>query len=795
MSEIRTVFKKVDYDLSGLLHYVEIGDIGLPDIQRPFVWTSSKVRDLFDSMYRGFPIGYLLFWSNAQIEGTKSIGIDDKQHPVPKLLIVDGQQRLTSLYAVFRGRLVLDENYREKRIEIAFRPRDGRFEVTDAAIRKDPEFIPNISELWASDKSSYSLVKQFLDSLRNKRQLDERDEETISHSLDRLFDLQKFPFTALEIASSVDEEHVADIFVRINSEGVKLNQADFILTLLSVFWDKGRRELEEFSRASRTPPPIKGSPSPFNHFIEPAPDQLLRVSLATGFHRARLKAAYQVLRGKDVETDSYSADKREEQFEILRQAQEQVLDLTHWHQFLSALVGAGFRSGAVVSSKIALLYSYALYLIGKTQHHLPEHELQRLMGRWFFMVTLSRRYSASSETVMDQDLNRIRSPEDGQSFGTVLARIISDTLTNDFWTITVPNELETSSVRSPTLSAYYAAQVRLGAPVLFSHKSVESLLDPTIKLKKQALDRHHLFPRAWLKSQGIQDVKAINQIANFALLEWPNNIEISAKDPRDYVPVMKTRFNAEDWGKMCDLHALPDGWERMRYEDFLDRRRELMANVIRRGFESLSSGTFKPIEVAYNPSDLSQSSEALRLTQPPTPKVASSGLWSVLPEDDDHQSLSGRDFYVSFGDGPEYGSRRLWEDAVQFGFVSAGGGRWYSKSLHALSPGDRVFVLIPQKGYVGVGIVEQPAVSVDDFLVDFNGETKTVLSAGVRAKRMGAGVDDPDLREYLVRVRWLRTLPREEAIWEKGMYANQNSATKFNDKKTLKKLIDHFGLA
>ena len=169
--------------------------------------------------------------------------------------------------------------------------------------------------------------------------------------------------------------------IRINSEGVKLNQADFILTLLSVFWDKGRRELEEFSRQSRIPPLTKGAPSPFNHFLEPGPDQLLRVSIATGFYRARLRAAYQVLRGKDVESDTYSPLKREEQFERLRDAQEKVLDPTNWHQFLSSLVGAGFRSGELISSRIALLYSYAFYLIGRTQHNLPEHVLQRLMGR------------------------------------------------------------------------------------------------------------------------------------------------------------------------------------------------------------------------------------------------------------------------------------------------------------------------------------------------------------------------------------------------------------------------------
>src|SRR5215212_6120808 len=128
MSDIQILFKRADYNLSSLLTYIDIGDIGLPDIQRPFVWTAAKVRDLFDSMYRGFPVGYLLFWSNSVGDGTRQIGPGTKQK-VPRLLIVDGQQRLTSLYAVLKAREVIWSDYSTQRICIAFRPRDARFEV------------------------------------------------------------------------------------------------------------------------------------------------------------------------------------------------------------------------------------------------------------------------------------------------------------------------------------------------------------------------------------------------------------------------------------------------------------------------------------------------------------------------------------------------------------------------------------------------------------------------------------------------------------------------------------------
>lgn len=587
MSELKTCFKKVDYDLAGLLHYIEIGDIGLPDIQRPFVWSNAKVRDLFDSMYRGFPVGYLLFWENAAANGAKQIGLEGKQHPVPSRLIVDGQQRLTSLYAVFRGKKVLDADYRERQIEVAFRPRDGRFEVADAAIRRDPEWIANISTIWTSGKSSYQLVKGFLNQVKARVALTDQDEERIAQNFDRLFDLQQYPFTALEIAPTVDEEQVADIFVRINSEGVRLNQADFILTLMSVFWDEGRAALEAFCRASRQLPVPGTDASPFNRFIQPEPDQLLRVAVAHGFGRARLKSVYQILRGKDLDTGEFYAERRDAQFKVLQAAQADVLDLTNWHQYLSCLTGAGFRSAEMISSQNALLFAYAFYLIGRKRFEIAEHQLQRVIARWFFAASLTGRYTGSPESVMDGDLNRLKGAKDGKAFVATLEDMMAVELTNDFWTVTLPAKLDSSSARSPELFAYVAAQNRLGAPVLFSHKKIQDLLDPAIKAKRKALERHHLFPRAWLELQGVDDLKKINHIANFALLEWPDNVGIGDAPPAEYVPQLRRRFSQKDWAEMHELHALPPNWEQMPYELFLKERCKLMAGIVRRGFETL----------------------------------------------------------------------------------------------------------------------------------------------------------------------------------------------------------------
>ena len=589
MNELKTCFKRVEYDLSGLLHYIEIGDIGLPDIQRPFVWKNAKVRDLLDSMYRGFPVGYLLFWENEDASGARQIGTGSKQRNVAARLIIDGQQRLTSLYAVFRGRKVLGADYREKHIEIAFRPRDARFEVADAAIRRDPEWIANVSEMWSSGKSSRKLVNGFIRRLSEKADLSEEEEEAISHNLDRLFDLQKYPFTALEIAPTVDEEQVADIFVRINSEGVSLNQADFILTLLSVFWDDGRADLERFCRESRSAPASVANPSAFNHLIHPDPDQLLRVSIALGFGRGRLQSVYQILRGKDPDTGACLAERRDEQFEKLKQAQTGVLNLTHWHQFHGALIGAGFRSDRLISSKNALLFSYAFYLLGRVRYRVEEHRLQKMIGRWFFASTLTGRYTSSPESTMDGDLARLRTVDDEEGFLRALDNELANHLTNDFWTVTLPASLESSSARNPQLFAYIAAQNIEGSRVLFSHKKVSDLLDPLVRTKKKALERHHLFPRAWLEKHVTRDQRQINQVANYALLEWPDNLNISDAPPSQYVPVVRQRFDDHaEWDAMCDAHALPREWERMDYQDFLAERRRLMANVIRSGYDRLT---------------------------------------------------------------------------------------------------------------------------------------------------------------------------------------------------------------
>ena len=582
-----TLFKEVGYSLSKLIQDIDMGEIGLPDIQRPFVWTPAKVRDLFDSMYKGFPVGYFLFWANELANGSRQIGTESKQK-VPRLLIVDGQQRLTSLYAVLQGKPVMREDYSPQNIHIAFRPRDAVFEVTDAAIKRDPEFIPDISELWSGEVARNRFVKDFITRLRQGREVTEDEEDHLAESIDRLYDLQSYPFTALELSSTVEEEMVAEVFVRINSKGVTLNQADFILTLMSVFWDEGRSDLEHFCRNAQHP--SVGEASPFNHFINPEPDQLLRVSVGLGFRRARLQHVYSILRGKDLETGVFSDERRVEQFALLKESQAYALNLQNWHEFLKVLVRAGYRSSEMISSQTAIVYAYVFFLIGRRHYGVELYDLRNIVARWFFMSSLTSRYSSSPETVMEQDLNRLRAVKDAAGFIGMMNQIIKDTLTEDFWSITLPNDLATSSARSPSLFAYQAALSLLDAQVLFSKMKVSELLDPALRANRAAIEKHHLFPKNHLRSHGITDKAETNQIANFALVEWGDNTDISDISPAEYFPAYANRFSEQ----MAYWHGLPPNWVSMDYPTFLIERRKLIAKVVRDGFERLGTAGYEP---------------------------------------------------------------------------------------------------------------------------------------------------------------------------------------------------------
>lgn len=578
-------FTTMSYPISTLLGQVELGQIGLPELQRPFVWDRAQVRDLMDSLYRGYPAGHFLMWQASADVGAIPIGADGKQ-TAPSTLVVDGQQRLTSLHAVFKGAPVYNDKFERVRITISFNPIRERFEVSNSATQNDPEWIDDVSPLLNGEVDSFDAISNYLAALEIERELSEEQRRRAKNSIQRLFSLPGYSFTAIQLSFDVPIDEVAEIFVRVNSKGTQLDQADFIMTLMSVHWDKGRKELDEFCRTARVPTTAGG---PFNWFIEPQPDQLLRVAVGLGHRRARLKYAYELLRGKNLETNEVSEQNRIENFEKLKHAQAQVLDTTHFTEYLKALQEAGFRSGKMITSKNTIVYSYLVFLIGRTDHSLDYKTLRSAVARWFMMCVLTSRYTGSPESQVEKDIRRFAEAESGEQFIATIDQIIAANLTQDFWEVTLPDLLSWSGGYIPSMFAYFASLNLLGAKVLFSSMTVHELLDPANAGKKQAIERHHLFPKAYLETQNIKGTARTNKVANYALLEWPDNIKISDQPPADYFPAMfAERVPPADAAKARFWHALPEGWELMPYDEFLLERQKLIAKVIKAGFEHLT---------------------------------------------------------------------------------------------------------------------------------------------------------------------------------------------------------------
>ena len=526
-----------------------------------------------------------MFWETGAEVGTRRIGVDGGDRS-PQLLVVDGQQRLTALYSVITGEKILTKTFEERRIQIAFRPGDQTFEVADAAIVRDPEFIADITTLWAAGYKT--TVRGFLQRLAEARgsDLDDAHQDVLEERIDRVRDLRDFRFQVVELGVAADEEQVAEIFVRINSEGVKLNQSDFILTLMSVHWEKGRRQLEAFSRAA-VDPTVTG-PSPRNPFLDPGPDQLLRIGVAVAFRRARLQLVYSLLRGKDLETGEVSEARRTEQFDLLAAAQDTALDLQNWHEFLKCLSLAGFRSRNMITSESTVLFTYALWLIGRRDFGLDFRSLRPVIARWFFMAQTTGRYTSSPESAA-----RIRSAADRRSSGRRRPRVhrrtrspgpreLHQRLLADLPTeparhrsvqvtrsVRLPGSTEPAGCRGPV-------QRRAGARTCWIPVTAP-----------KSMERHHLFPKAYLASLDITGTRQVNAIANMAFLDWSENAKISSTSPAEYWPVMTADQDPEKLKRQVHLHALPVGWEQLDYATFLERRRSLMAQVVQEGFATL----------------------------------------------------------------------------------------------------------------------------------------------------------------------------------------------------------------
>lgn len=642
-----------------LVSGIDKGSVRLPDIQRPFVWPNAKVRDLIDSMFRGYPVGELMFWANTDGGHTKPIGVDGEKTQEASMQVVDGQQRLTSLYAVLKGLQVWREDYSREPIALTFNPLTSRFEVPTPAFLKSAEWIPDIVEVFKDPiEARHRYLKRLKDD--GKRTVDGDLERQVELAIGRLANLQEYKFQVVQIKEDVSRETVADIFVRINSEGVALSAADFILTWLSVFWEEGRADLERWARNSRfTATEVtqmlgeKTSWTPKNAFMSFDPGQILRVSIAVGLRRAKLADAYNFLRGRDPRSREIDPAKREAALAQLKAGHAHALKPLHWDEFLKVLERAGFRSRDMITSKNTILYSHALWIIGRVDFGVPTDELREVMARWFFMSQITGRYTNSPETRMQEDLNRLDGlPAEAPAFVETLNGQIDAAVPDDWWQVTLLDALNTSSSSAPAFVAYVAALNILDAEVLLATSKVKDWINarPTVK----GIEKHHLFPRDYLKAVvGISDNKKINQVANLALVEWSDNITISNQAPTEYWPQEVAEKNLEEVRRVQqeEWHALPKRWIELDYDRFLVARRGLMARVIHEGFKRLTDPNYEP---DLTRPDIQPTAQPLAL--PTLEKLVLSGVLPVgtllTPVDPERSTIAEvtEDGYIKVGE-------------------------------------------------------------------------------------------------------------------------------------------------
>lgn len=586
-----SIYTPVNLEVGNILKDIQTGKIGLPDLQRPFVWTNDKVRDLLDSMLKGYPVGYVMLWdSPSEDAGKKStIGTNEKAYTVPKSLVIDGQQRLTALLTAFYGIPVKDKNFKERVVTIAYDPIARQFKNADASTKQDPRYIPDVSKAFEAKRENklFSFRGKYIERLnesnakKGEAELDDEMCAAVENGLNALLNLELYYLPTLEITDSADEEMVSDIFVRVNSQGQALKQDDFIMTLLSVYEPGMRERIERFCAESHTP----ATGTSYNPLVVVDPTLIIRATVGLGFKRGRLRYAYQILRGRDLKTKETTPETRAANFKIFGDALDRVLDLNNWHAFINALGEAGYVSKDQVGSGNALIFCYAFYLIGRYEFGMEPLAIRRLIKRWYFATVITGLYVGSFESEFEQQLNDVAQLADADGFEAYFERKLAALMTDDYFAITLPNSLDANEAFGPSWWGFVASQIVLGSKVLFTKVPLSQLLMPGSSGTKKALDKHHIFPDNYLKKHGFESLRSNR--GNFTLVDYQNNIYISDDAPSDYVKRYRDDLGEDEYLRNCREHALPVGFESMAYEDFLPARRKLMAELVKRAYRSL----------------------------------------------------------------------------------------------------------------------------------------------------------------------------------------------------------------
>lgn len=597
-----TKFEVNNVSISTLLGYVKDGTIAIPEIQRPFVWDSTKVRNLIDSLYKGYPVGYIITWKNPEVrlkDGSKSEG---------KQILIDGQQRITALTAALLGQQVLNNNYKKVRIKIAFNIKTEEFQTLNPAIEAQESWIPDISAFMEDGSIN---TWEFITNYSKKFDI---EPNIVNERINKLIQIKNVSIGRIELGSSLDIDTVTEIFIRINSAGVVLSQADFAMSKISVNKEyRGneiRKTIDYFCHIAKNPidyENIKNNDPEFTKIdasnkiswikdksedsYQPSYVDVLRVAFTYKFKRGKLQDLVSLLSGRDFETREYREDVMEDSYATLSSGINDFVNQSNFERYIMILKSAGAIRDDLIRSQNVVNFGYILYLTLKQKNIRPDL-IEKQVRRWIIMSILTQRYASAPESAFDYDIRRLSNSED---ILTVIDDEINRQLNETFWSDILVEYFNTSVASSPYWKTFLMAQIKLGDRGFLSK-------DITVRtLIENRGDIHHIFPKNYLQKNGHDNRGEYNQIANFAMLQTEINIQISDRAPMDYMKSIEKQCageenkfgainNLEDLKKNMAENCIPLGFENMTepdYKDFLLARRKLMAKKIHTYFDSL----------------------------------------------------------------------------------------------------------------------------------------------------------------------------------------------------------------
>lgn len=595
------------HSVETVLSWIKTKEVVIPEIQRPFVWKATQVRDLIDSLYNGYPVGYLIVSRSHEMrlkDGTMSKG---------QRILIDGQQRVTALMASILGMSVLNNQYKKRTIRIAYNPfakdDENLFEVQDQSHLKSKKWIEDISIFFNDEFDDYTFIEDFCTVNP------EMDRRELNRKIKKIIDIKTKDLGIIELSSSLDIDIVTDVFIRINSKGAVLSQADFAMSKIAADEKYGgnmlRKAIDYFCHVAIEPSFYDTILKNDTSFIEsefgkemawlrndnesifdPSYEDMLRVSFVHMFSRGKLKDLVSLLSGRDFETRDYKEEIAEESFSKLTEGIKHFMHQYYFEQFILAIKSAGFINSKLINSQNALDFSYVVYLKLVLSGEVDKTKIKRCVAKWFTMSILTGRYSSSPETRMDQDIRNIND----KGVINYLNEIENAELSDAFWDFGLPQKLDTPNSTAPALSTFFAAQIVKGDKGLFSpNSSVRDLFGVS--------DVHHIFPKDYLKKTEFLDNRSIyNQVANYTYLDTPINIAVGNKAPNVYFKeafesalkdeiVYGNHMSVDELKSNLIENCIPldiVNWDYNDYRNkFLVERRKLMAKKIKEYYNNL----------------------------------------------------------------------------------------------------------------------------------------------------------------------------------------------------------------